>query len=874
MSSKQLCPGAKKAFIALLVILVAATSAWASHEKILHEFVNLPQGAYPEGKLIADAAGNLYGTTSEGGKFGYGAVFELARGKDGTWSESVLYSFTGGADGSIPIGGLVLDNAGNLYGTAAYGGTSGRQCNEPFYTGCGVVFELSPGTGGKWTENVLHSFAGYPNDGQSPLANLIFDAAGNLYGTTEGGGAYNRYSDGGTVFELTPESNGTWTENILYNFTGGADGATPSAALVFDSAGNLYSTTESGGNLNCTYNVPDGCGTVFRLAPNGGGTWSENVLHSFSYTDGANPLSNLVFDKKGNLYGDTPAGPGSACDGNGCGLVFRLTPNSDGTWTETIIYEFEGGSDGIEPVAGLILDAAGSLYGTTQLGGSDSCNQGFGMVGCGTAFELTQNSKGNWTENVIHRFSMPPHGENYGIYPVSGLSLDQAGNLYGTARDGGYLSCYDFIGCGTVFQLSPASDGRWNPSVLYAFNTGQLGANPVAGVISDSTGNLYGTAQDAGDANYGVAFELIPQSGGGWKEVVLHSFQGGSDGVNPSANLVFDAAGNLYGTTLTGGSQQCSEYYECGGTVYELSPTAQGWKESVLYRFGKDNDRSLGLSIPTSGLVLDSAGILYGTTFEGGDPNCDYGCGTAYKLFRSGGGQWQKELLHLFHGGNDGANPYGTLVLDGAGNLYGTACGGGSKGYGTVFKLSPDSGGKWIESVLYSFKGGMSDGSCPLAGVIFDRQGNLYGTTFQGGNTNCKAFGDGCGVVFELSPTETGPWMETVLLMFQGTDGSNPESTLTFDSDGNLYGCAAPRNGNYVSDGVVFELSRGVKGWTEHVLHRFGKGYDGSAPSGTLVLDSEGNIYGATNNGGTDGSGTVFELSPGLDGGVELVGGR
>jgi uncharacterized repeat protein (TIGR03803 family) len=872
MRSKELCLSAKKVFIVLLITLVATTSAWATHEKILHEFVDLPQGAYPQAKLIADAAGNLYGTTSRGGRFGYGAIFELTRGTNGRWNESVLYSFTGGADGSIPVAGLVFDSAGHLYGVTAYGGTSGQQCNEPVYTGCGVVFELSLSVRGNWTENVLHSFAGYPNDGQSPFARLIFDDSGNLYGTTEGGGAYNSYYDGGTVFELTPGSNGTWTEKILHSFTGGADGATPKASLIFDSAGNLYSTTEDGGNLNCSYNYPDGCGTVYKLVPNAGGTWSETVLHSFNYTDGANPLSDLVFDKEGNLYGDTPGGPGSACEGYSCGIIFRLTPNSDSSWTETIIYNFEGGADGIEPVAGLILDGAGNLYGTTQFGGgSDSCNQGFGMVGCGTAFELMQTSKGNWTEKVIHRFSMPPHGENYGMYPVSGLFFDQAGKLYGTARDGGYQSCYDFIGCGTVFQLSPSSDGKWTPSLLYAFNTGRLGANPVAGVISDSAGNLYGTAQDGGDANYGVAFELVPQSGGGWKEVVLHTFLGGSDGMNPSASLVFDAEGNLYGTTLTGGSQECSGHSGCGGTVYELSPTAQGWKESVLYRFGKDNDRGLGLSIPTGGLVLDAAGNLYGTTFEGGSTNCDsYGCGTAYKLSPASGGQWQKELLHLFRGGNDGSNPYGTLVFDQSGNLYGTASGGGASGHGVVFRLSPDSGGAWTESVLYSFRGAtMGHGSGPLGGVIFDRKGNLYGTTFEGGSTNCRAFGDGCGVVFELSPTETGPWKETVLHAFRGTDGSNPESALTFDSAGNIYGCAAPRDGNYVGAGLVFELSRGSKGWTEHVLHAFGKRHDGSGPSGPLVLDSEGNIYGAAINGGADGSGTVFELSPGLlDGGA------
>jgi uncharacterized repeat protein (TIGR03803 family) len=407
MKATELCSGGKKLFISLVITLVATASAQAAHEKILHDFTYVPQGEYPQASLIADAAGNLYGTTELGGRFGYGAIFELTRGKNDTWSENILYSFTNGADGGIPVAGLVFDKAGNLYGATIYGGA------PTGYSGFGVVFELSPGKGGKWTENVLHSFAGYPNDGQKPFASLIFDGAGNLYGTTEDGGAYH----GGTVFELTPGSNGIWTEKILYTFTGGADGGTPTASLIFDPAGNLYGTTQNGGNPGCPY-YQGGCGTVFRLAPNGGGTWSETVLHSFNFTDGADPLSNLVFDKAGNLYGDTPEGPDLTCGGGGCGLVFRLTPNSDGSWTESIIYDFEGGSDGIEPVGGLILSAAGDLYGTTQYGGgSDSCRNG-----CGTVFELTPGSKGDWTEKEIHRFSMPAHGQNYGIYPVSSCS--------------------------------------------------------------------------------------------------------------------------------------------------------------------------------------------------------------------------------------------------------------------------------------------------------------------------------------------------------------------------------------------------------------------------------------------------------------------
>jgi len=855
MKAKELRSGAKTFLVALVVILVATTSAEAAHEKILHDFVDLPQGAYPQANLIADDAGNLYGTTRGGGKFGYGTVFELALGKNGKWDENVLYSFRGSPnDGAFPFGGLTIDDAGNLYGSTT-GGTNFHACDY----GCGTIFKLSPSSSG-WTETILYAFSGAP-DGSVPNGTLVFDSAGNLYGTTEFGGD----SFSGIVFELSPSAGGVWTEKVLYDFTGNDDGAYPYAGLLFDSTGNLYGTTLYGGDLGCESenNIP-GCGVAFELTSNGNGTWTEDVLHAFTLNDGAFPSGSLVFDPAGSLYGTTTNGPGVACY-EGCGTVFRLTPHADGPWTESILYNFEGGSDGVEPVAGLVLDGAGNLYGTTEYGGgSDSCRGG-----CGTVFKLTK-SKHNWTEKVIHRFSVPAHGRNDGVQPMSSLFLDKAGNLYGTAVVGGDQSCYDFVGCGTVFELRPASDGKWTPRLLYAFTTGRLGANPVAGVISDSAGNLYGTAQDGGAANYGVAFELIPQSGGSWKEVVLHTFLGGSDGAGPGASLVSDVAGNLYGTTTTGGSQQCSGYSECGGTVFELSPTAHSWKESVLYRFGKDNNRGLGLFIPTAGLVLDSAGNLYGTTFEGGSDNCgSYGCGTVYKLSPGGGGQWKKESLHIFRGGSDGSNPFGTLVFDGAGNLYGTASGGGASGHGIVFKLSPDSGGKWTESVLYRFQGsGMGDGSGPLAGVIFDHDGNLYGTTYQGGNsTNCSTYG--CGVVFELSPTGAGPWKETVLHSFQGTDGSNPESTLTFDRAGNLYGCAAPRDGNFVSGGVVFELSRASKGWIEHVLHTFGKGYDRSGPSGTLILDPEGNIYGATVNGGTDGSGTVFELSPGLDGGVK-----
>lgn len=863
MRSTVLCSSASKALIALLVTLVATTYAWADHEKVLHNFVNLPHGAYPQANLIADGGGNLYGTTPNGGRFGYGTVFELTPGENGKWQQKVLYGFSGGTDGASPVAGLVFDAAGNLYGTAAAGGTRGQNCYYSYNESCGVVFKLSLGAHGTWAESVLYSFAGYPTDGQNPVAGLAFDGSGNLYGTTESGGTYNE----GTVFELTPGSNGTWTEKILYTFTGGTDGGTPLDSVILDSARNLYGTSEYGGDPNCN---PDdnitSCGTVFELINNGNGTWTEAVLHTFRLNDGAYPSANLVFDAAGNLYGTTLDSPGFACDDGGCGIAFRLTHNSDGTWTERIIYNFEGGPDGAQPGVGLIIDGAGNLYGTTPYGGSDSCSEG-----CGTVFELTQKSKDNWIEKVIHHFSLPAHGENDGIQPMASVVLDQAGNLYGTARIGGDQSCdnVSFIGgCGTVFKLSPASGGNWTPSLLYTFTTSPFGSGPAAGVVPDSAGNLYGTTESGGIGNYGVAFELKKQPGGAWKEVILHSFVGDRDGAHPGAGLVSDSAGNLYGTTTNGGTRyfQCNGYESCGGTVFELSPDADGWKESVLYRFGENSNK--GLTIPMAGLVLDSTGNLYGTTSELGITNCgSYGCGTVYKLSPSETGEWRIEFLYRFRGGTDGWDPVSPLVLDQAGSMYGTTCEGGANGEGTVFKLTQTLGGRWAETVLYSFQGPKNgDGSCPFAGVVFDRDGNLYGTTFEGGSSKC--YNGGCGIVFRLSPSGLSLWKETVLHTFLGGfDGSNPESSLTFDQEGNLYG-TAPDDGPYYGGGAVFKLSRGSDGtWRFDVLRHFkNAAKKGFCPVGPLIFDAAGDIYGAASCGGTDGGGAVFELLPDSDG--------
>jgi len=326
----------------------------------LHIFKGQLDGANSGAGLVFDDAGNLYGTTIQGGTYGLGTVFELSPGSSGTWSESVIYSFgavNGGDDGFYPQASLIMDGAGNLYGTTEDGGAAG-------VSGVGTVFELSP-SGDGWTESVLYSFGG-GNDGAGPFAPLIFDNVGNLYGTTAGGGAFSN----GTVFELSPSAGGVWTENILHTFqgVGSFDGVLPDAGLIFDAAGNLYGTTQEGGA---------GGGTVFMLTPNSGG-WSEKIIHGFKPKDGdgSGPVDSVVFDSLGNLYGTTAYG------GTGYGTAFRLSLQSS-NWIESGKYNFTGDHDGANPFAGLVMDTVGNFYGTTYYGGS-----GLGAAGDGTVFEI------------------------------------------------------------------------------------------------------------------------------------------------------------------------------------------------------------------------------------------------------------------------------------------------------------------------------------------------------------------------------------------------------------------------------------------------------------------------------------------------------
>jgi uncharacterized repeat protein (TIGR03803 family) len=415
-----------------------AAAAAAFSESVLWNFgVTSDDGATPASALIADQQGNLYGTTFVGGTNNLGTVFELSppSGKQKLWNERVLWRFDATADdGGVPAAALIADQQGNFYGTTTRGG--GRTC-DPSVVGCGTVFELSPPSGQQtqWTERVLWSF-GATGDGWFPLADLIADSKGNLYGTTEFGGAYCQptppVTDGGCgiVFELSPPSGQQtqWSETVLWSFGAGADGFNPMAGLIADQQGNLYGTTfEGGANKD---------GAAFELSPPSGQQtqWSETVLWSFGATkdDGGNPETGLIADQQGNLYGTNQSNGGK----ENAGTAFELSPPSgeQTQWSERLLWTFGAKNDGSSP-SSLIADQQGNFYGSTYFHGAKKD---------GVAFELSPPSGKHtqWSLHVLQSFGAKNDGQG-----PSGLIADQQGNLYGTTFEGGPTND------GLVFEL-------------------------------------------------------------------------------------------------------------------------------------------------------------------------------------------------------------------------------------------------------------------------------------------------------------------------------------------------------------------------------------------------------------------------------------
>jgi uncharacterized repeat protein (TIGR03803 family) len=735
----------------------------------VYSFTNGSDGSLPAAGVIL-SGNTLYGTACYGGfQNTNGTVFALST--DGTGFET-LYSFTGGSDGSGPVGSLIL--LGNtLYGTASRGGNSGN----------GTVFSLNTdGTGFK----ILHTFTGR-SDGSDPSAGLIL-SGNTLYGTAfSGGDAKN-----GTVFSLNTNGTGFKT---LYAFTGGSDGGSPEAGLIL-SGNTLYGTAVYGGD--------SGWGSVFSLRTNGTGF---TTLHSFTNgSDGASPTAGLVLS--GNMLYGTASSGGSQ---NTNGTVFAL--NTDGTGFTTL-YSFTGGSDGFDPPAGLILSGS-TLYGTALQGG----NAGIGLPysGGGTMFSLNTNGMGFKT---LYAFT----GGSDGSSPEAGLILSGS-TLYGTAGQGGdsgwgsvfalnssaqaftTLRAFDSAsspeaglllsantlygtafsggdsGNGAVFSLNTNGSA---PTTLYRFSATDIngfnsdGADPAAGLILLSN-TLYGTASQGGNSGYGTVFSL--QTNGG-VFTCLHNFTGGSDGAAPLAGLIL-SGNTLYGTASQGGNSG-------NGTIFSLNINGTGF--DTLYSFSPTDSNGFNNdgAEPLGALIL-SGNTLYGTADSGGY----WGSGTVFSLNTDGTGfatvyTFSRTNSNGFN--SDGTEPAAGLILSGA-TLYGTTSGGGNSGNGTVFSLKTNGAGF---ATLYGFSatdtnGFNSDGAVPKTALILS--GNtLYGTASQGGNS-------GNGTIFSLNTNGTD--FTTLYSFCGGSDGSDPIGNLLLAGN-TLYGTA--ENAGTSSGGTVFAL--------------------------------------------------------------------
>lgn len=407
------------------LFLFAPAASAQSTETVLYSFQGTTDGDAPGGGgLIPGPDGSFYGVAAAGGTNGLGVVYQLsppAHAGD-AWTETVLYSFKGGSDGYQPYSGLARDNAGNLYGVTYNGGGIYNY---------GVVYEVSPSLDG-WTEKVIYTFQGPTfGDGFAPNGILAITANGQLFGTTVYGGA----EDYGTVYELTPSRSGTWTEKVLYSFTGGADGGEPFAGPIRASSGILYGTTALGGNSSL--------GAAYSLTQSGS-AWTETVLHSFAggQRDGSSPESPLYLDASGNLFGTTPSGIGKTCSGGitGCGMFFELSPNQSGGWTETVLYAFKGGDDGSQPTGAIVSNGHGTFWGTTLSGGGAYCDNTVGY-GCGTVYNLVDRN-GRGAETTLYAFQDGPDG----AFPDSGVVV-VGGKLYGATNEGGSTQS------GVIFEI-------------------------------------------------------------------------------------------------------------------------------------------------------------------------------------------------------------------------------------------------------------------------------------------------------------------------------------------------------------------------------------------------------------------------------------
>ena len=398
--------------------------------------------------------------------------------------------------------------------------------------------------------------------------------------------------------------------------------------------------------------------------------------------------------------------------------------------------------------------------------------------------------------------------------------------------------------CAGFVLLACIMSGAANPpsteQVIHSFTGGLDGSQPASGLTRGSFGTLYGSTFYGGSANQGTVYKISRNSGGGWTETVLYNFTGGTtDGANPDGNLLLGPKGTIFGTTVSGG---LNNY----GVLFVLIPSGTTYTRKLLHTFPR-------YTSPTSGLVMDASGNLYGESGGGA-----FGFGAIYEMERTATG-FKYVTLHSFAAGSDGDDPFGGLILDSAGNLYGTTASGGTCVCGDVFELKKGTSGTYTESILYTFTG-YSDGVNPESALALDSSGNLFGTTVYGGDTSCGG-GYGCGEVFELT-NSGGVWTKTTLHSFTDTpDGHAPLAGVTFSADGDLFGTTS--NGGTYGTGALYELSPSTGAWAENVLYSFSNGSDGGFVSTPVIFDAKGNLFGTAGSGGTYGFGVAYAF-PGM----------
>ncbi|PWU09531.1 MAG: hypothetical protein C5B50_27180 [Verrucomicrobia bacterium] len=786
--------------------------------------LNYTLGGYVYAGLVQGSDLLLYGASYLGGASGLGTLFRLTTGGTGFIDLASL----NGNSGEYPVAGMIQGTDGNFYGTILEGGVYGY----------GTVFKTTS-TG---TRTTLISFNW--SDGAYPSSVLVQGADGNFYGTTENGGTYGN----GTVFRIS--STGSFT--TLYSFTGLSDGAIPIPGLALGIDGNFYGNTLQGGT--------NGLGTLFKITPAGAFT----SLHSFNgATDGANPWGGIVQSSDGNLYGTTMGG-----GPYGDGTVFRLT--LDGELTTMMVFD---GYQGSAPAATLTQGGDGNLYGTTSSGGTGGYGTVF-QLGTAGPLQITSDPQ----DQTIYlggtaRFTVGTFGSLPVTYQwqVNGTNLVDGGNVWGSTTSTllitnaglANVAFYSVIVSNAYGPVQsdeaflellvspPQITGQPSGQLLLqgetaSFTVQAVGDLPLTYQWRDNGTNLSDGGQISGSLSPTLTIANLTAANAGSYSVVVyngaghlassnalltvlpvsppfaaltlpHLFSDGSDGAFPYANLMQAKDGSLYGTASSGGSS-------FNGEVFRMSLTGT---LTALYGFKGGND---GIA-PYSGLVQTPNSTFFGTTGSGGTN----GYGTIFRMNTSG----TAVELYAFANSNDGATPYGTLIVGTDGKLYGTAIQGGANGLGTVFRSTTNG----VVTPLYTFTGG-NDGSYPYAGVIQAADGSLYGTTVQGGAYNY-------GAIFQVSTQ--GVWLRSVPLDY--TNGASPYTALVQAPDGNLYGTAA--YGGLYGYGTVFRVSADG---TLTTIVSFNS-TNGATPFAGVIFGTDGNLYGTTSTGGSGGYGTVFKVT-------------